>query len=345
MDQGSSDSAKKAKGSAFPSSSSSQATIVGSSTSSSHGTAEAPLPPSQAAQRQLLPPPPRLQLHSLPDVAHDNIAPFLTSKDTSRMMEVSLWAMNTYGTRVKEIKLHARMQSGHSIIVALLRRRPGLERISVSYRIPGGGLADAMRSGYCNNLRTLVFEMYTDSGYKVVCSALASGACPRLERLIVHSTDHCTWGTREVMLELRKALTARAQGGCRALKALEVDSDLNWSVLLSSPGCDGLQQLQLRLKSRHMLPFNNLRDWLNRTKARSLLTLKVMSVLPNVDIPLDVVNALCSDGVAPGLQSLSIEFAGYASFSRILEAIGQGAWPDLRELTDFSRYQWRRVGI
>ena len=342
MDQGSSDFAKKAKGSAFPSSSSSQPT-VSSSASSSYGTVGPPLPPSQAAQAS--PPLPRLQVHSLPDVAHDIISSFLTSQDFPRMMEVSPWAMSTYRTRVREIKLHVPIRSGHSVVVALLRRRPGLERISFSHRIPGGGLADAMRSGYCNNLRTLVFEMYTDSGYKVVCSALASGACPRLERLIVHSTDHCTWGTREVMLELRKALTARAQGGCRALKALEVDSDLNWSVLLSSPGCDGLQQLQLRLKSRHMLPFNNLRDWLNRTKARSLLTLKVMSVLPNVDIPLDVVNALCSDGVAPGLQSLSIEFAGYASFSRILEAIGQGAWPDLRELTDFSRYQWRRVGI
>ena len=160
--------------------------LSSSSGSSSSTSSSSNNPPHQDQQGPLSPPPVRPSLHLLPDVAYEALGCYLTSHETNRVLETCPSLLEVYSGRVHTIILHPYEKRSRGIVLSLLKRRSGVEVVLNAVWSAGMmELAAAMEMGYCNNLRRLEMGCCT-----ALLQALRSGACPRLDQLVLVTDVH-----------------------------------------------------------------------------------------------------------------------------------------------------------
>lgn len=146
------------------------------------------------------PPPPLAPPHfcSLPDIAHDAIAPYLIVEGMHCMMESSLRLLKAYGERVKEVKLLMPMQGCPlPTLLPIISRRPNLTHITTAVDNMMSVVAEAMRRGYLDKLQALKIQFERQPSEEAfgdiaaLCFALADGLCPKLSSLVVPGGSEC----------------------------------------------------------------------------------------------------------------------------------------------------------
>ena len=291
-------------------------------------------PPSGSAdssshQGAALPVRPHLQL--LPDVAYEAIECYMTSEDMSRMVETCQRLLEVYSGRVKEIALQPYKKRGRGTIVSLLRRLSGLGTARVEWRAGIGGLVEAMKMGYCNNLRRIEMKARDLAGCKALRQVLRSGTCPRLDELVVEKWDRMPYYDADVMMsDLGEILRIRAEDkGCSAIRVLELHMSVDLSSFFSSSAASG------NLEDIHMPGDDHeacdaFSEWVRRTKAPRLRAFAGSYDYPSWSVPADLIRALSSEGVAPALQSFAPGYVDDEGLTVLTEAMERGAWPNLR---------------
>ena len=226
--------------------------------------------------------PPYLRMDSLPVFAHDTIASLLSSTDMYRMMETSSWLFDAYAGRVREVTISViGTRAGGEVVSTLLSRRPKVERVTLCCRQSAAGLADALKKGYCEQLKALEIMYDLDdsasrSGDYDLGSfsrLLSNGVCPQLSHLVVTLPDDDNMKTR--IHQLGAALWSRMRKGCCGLKALGLTQETHkvplpaLSPVLLSGACEGLEQLWLDHCKLADTSVRDLAEWLT-SKAHEL---------------------------------------------------------------------------
>lgn len=197
------------------------------------------------------------------------------------------------------------------------------------------GLAEAMRKDYLYRLQVLEIQARGDreENTEGFYAALADGLCPKIDTLVLDIQDE--WDDPFDGHRLAAVLRSRMEEGrgCCGLKSLVVKDAPYLSLLLPTGAYEALEELKVENRYcgyRSTKEVNSdavmvrpekeedLSEWLLRTKAPNLDTLHLDRP------PQDVMSALCLPGMAPRLQSLSIESINRMNVLRLNEAIGRG---------------------
>ena len=178
-------------------------------------------------------------------------------------------------------------------------------------------------------------------GCKALCQALRSGACPRLETLVVRKGDRVTRDEAvEMVSDLGEILHIRAEDkGCSAIKALKLHVSVDLSSFFSSSAAsDSLEEIcVLGADDEACDAFS---EWARRTKAPRLRAFAGSSEVPSWSVPADLIRALSLEGVAPTLQSFAPGYVDDEGLTVLTEAMERGAWRNLRLFGLHEEYDW-----
>lgn len=283
-------------------------------------------------------------------------------------MEVSLWSLKAYGSRVLAIHLRTSphdVKLGRTTVSSLLQRRPSLRRMCLQDSPPPSssssssdssgsgtgsshddrlshltlGAVEAARKGFCQSLQSLeVISSHTPSshtGMVMLLLALGHGGmvvCPNLIRLVLPVS---TKARDEALLALASALRSRNKDrGYCGLKVLVLVSEPG----TPGPGVDNLGAV-LSCPACDGLEEIHLDRLIMGEESKKAVGEWVgrtkapsLRVLTTSTLPTTALMSLSSPGVAPSLHTLLLGKADAQALGHLTTAMERGQWRGLKNL-------------